>query len=110
MKTETPSLADVLQALSALQAEVSRLGERLAVLEAADQAPRVPLPATAAPAPADEPLSEETILILGAAIAAFLGKKAHIRQIKLLGSVAWAQQGRVTIQASHALSTARSQP
>jgi methylmalonyl-CoA carboxyltransferase large subunit len=36
-------------------------------------------------------------------VAAFLGKKPHIRQIRLLGSAAWSQQGRVTIQASHAL-------
>jgi methylmalonyl-CoA carboxyltransferase 12S subunit len=41
--------------------------------------------------------------VIAAAIAAFLGKKAHIRQIRLLGSAAWAQEGRVTIQASHAI-------
>ena len=40
---------------------------------------------------------------ISAAIAAFLGKKPHIRQIRLLGSAAWSQQGRLTIQASHAL-------
>ena len=51
-----------------------------------------------------EGLSEELVLVISAAIAAFLGKKPHIRQIRLLGSAAWAQQGRVTIQASHALS------
>ena len=107
MKTETPSLGEVLQALAALQAEVARLGERLAALEAG-RPPQVPIP-SAAPV-AQEELSEETILVIGAAIAAYLGKKAHIRQIQLLGSPAWAQQGRVTIQASHALSTARSQP
>jgi methylmalonyl-CoA carboxyltransferase large subunit len=43
-------------------------------------------------------------MVIGAAVAAFLGKKAHVRQIRLLGSAAWSQQGRVTIQASHALS------
>ena len=51
-----------------------------------------------------EALSEEVVLVISAAIAAFLGKKPRIRQIRLLGSAAWAQQGRVTIQASHALS------
>ena len=50
-----------------------------------------------------EGLSEELVLVISAAIAAFLGKKAHIRQIRLIGSAAWAQQGRVIIQASHAL-------
>jgi methylmalonyl-CoA carboxyltransferase large subunit len=49
-------------------------------------------------------VSEEVVLVISAAVAAFLGKKPHIRQIRLLGSAAWAQQGRVTIQASHALS------
>jgi methylmalonyl-CoA carboxyltransferase large subunit len=53
--------------------------------------------------PAEEGLSEEIILVISAAVAAFLGKKAPIRQIRLLGSTAWAQQGRVTIQASHTL-------
>jgi len=40
---------------------------------------------------------------IGAAVAAFLGKRAHVRQIRLVGSAAWGQQGRVTIQASHQL-------
>jgi methylmalonyl-CoA carboxyltransferase large subunit len=44
------------------------------------------------------------VLVICAAFAAFLGKKPRIRQIRLLGSAAWAQQGRVTIQASHVLS------
>jgi methylmalonyl-CoA carboxyltransferase large subunit len=55
------------------------------------------------PAPPAEGLSDEMVLVIGAAVAAFLGKKAPIRQIRLLGSAAWAQQGRVTIQASHNL-------
>lgn len=100
MKTETPSLADVVALLESLRADVARLGDRVATLEAA----RAPAPA--APAP----ISDRTLTVIAAAIAAFLGKKAHIRQIQLLGSDAWAQQGRVAIQASHALSTSRSQP
>jgi methylmalonyl-CoA carboxyltransferase large subunit len=63
--------------------------------------PRVPVPAPTAPEAED--LSEELIVVISAAIAAFLGKKPHIRQIRLLGAAAWAQQGRVTIQASHNL-------
>ena len=57
----------------------------------------------AAPSQILEGLSEELVLVISAAIAAFLGKRPHIRQIRLLGSAAWAQQGRTTIQASHAL-------
>ncbi len=42
-------------------------------------------------------------MVISAAVAAFLGKRPHIRQIRLLGAAAWAHQGRLTIQASHAL-------
>ena len=37
------------------------------------------------------------------AIGAYLGVRAHIRQIRLVSTNAWAQQGRVSIQASHRL-------
>ena len=105
MNTETPSLADVARALASLQAELAGISQRLAALEARSDAE----PVADRPRPA-EGLDEETIATIGAAIAAYLGKKAHIRQIQLLGSATWAQQGRVTIQASHALSSTRSQP
>jgi methylmalonyl-CoA carboxyltransferase large subunit len=104
MTTETVDLAGVIDTLEALRQELARLSERVAALEAA-AAPAgraSPSPAPAA-APAAEGLSEEIVLVISAAIAAYLGKKPHIRQIRLLGSAAWAQQGRVTIQASHAL-------
>ncbi len=118
MKTETVDLTKVVDAMDALRQELSRLGERVTALEAANRssapaaAPAQEEPAmkapTAAPGPprpaVAEGLSEELILVIAATIAAFLGKKAHIRQIQLVPSVAWAQQGRVLIQASHALS------
>lgn len=47
--------------------------------------------------------SEELLLVLSAAVAAYLGKRPHIRAIRLVGSSAWAQQGRVFVQASHQL-------
>jgi len=120
MKLDTVDLTKVVDALEGLSRELSRLGERVAALEAAaaspvptaatvkkepeTKAPRLaPSPPPAQPAVADG-LSEELILVIGAAIAAFVGKKAHIRQIHLIPSAAWAQQGRVTIQASHELS------
>jgi methylmalonyl-CoA carboxyltransferase large subunit len=59
--------------------------------------------AGAADEPLKEEISEELLLVISAAIAAFLGKRPHIRQIRLLHSGAWAQQGRVSIQASHSL-------
>ena len=120
MKSDPVDLTKVVDALEGLRGELSRLGQRVAALEAAaaapvataaavkkeaeTKAPRLaPSPPPAQPAVA-EGLGEELILVIGAAIAAFVGKKAHIRQIRLIGSAAWAQQGRVTIQASHALS------
>lgn len=106
MNTETPSLADVARTLASLQAELAGISRRLAALEARSEEAK---PVADRPRPAEE-LDEETIATIGAAIAAYLGKKAHIRQIQLLGSATWAQQGRVTIQASHALSSTRSQP
>jgi methylmalonyl-CoA carboxyltransferase 12S subunit len=104
MKTETADLARLADALEALRQEVARLRERVAALEKANG--QVSAVAAPAPAPEAEGLSEELVLVIGAAVAAFLGKRAHVRQIRLLGSAAWAQQGRVTIQASHTLGQA----
>jgi methylmalonyl-CoA carboxyltransferase 12S subunit len=104
--------------LEALRQEIARLSERVAALEklggwvvgslggsedkGAGSAPTTQPPNHPTTQP-DEALSEELILVISAAIAAFLGKKPHIRQIRLVSTAAWAQQGRATIQASHAL-------
>ena len=120
MKAETVDLSQVLEAVEGLKRELGRLGERISALEAAAgksapasppakarDAAAEPKPRAAPPPPAPtraEGLSEELVLVISAAIAAFLGKKAHVRAIRLIGTGAWAQQGRVTIQASHALS------
>ncbi|HYT92965.1 MAG TPA: hypothetical protein VEL76_29880 [Gemmataceae bacterium] len=106
MKMESVDLARVADTLEALRQEVARLSERVTALEqvAATKSAVAPAPApSAATAPAADGLSEELILVIGAAVAAYLGKKAPIRQIRLLGSAGWAQQGRLTVQASHAL-------
>jgi len=120
MKSDTVDLTKVVDTLEGLSRELSRLVQRVAALEATATAPvataaatkhevepkaarLAPPPSPAQPAAA-QGLNEELVLVISAAIAAFVGKKAHIRQIRLIGSAAWAQQGRVTIQASHALS------
>ncbi len=63
----------------------------------ASAAPLVTEPA----GPPKEEISEEILMIISAAVAAFLGKRAHLRQIRLVSTGAWAQQGRVSIMASH---------
>jgi methylmalonyl-CoA carboxyltransferase large subunit len=129
MKAEPVDLKLLTSTLESLRQELGRLGQRVAALEAAaasrelatarasapdgsskgneqhqtDSSAQAAVPAAALSSRADG-LSEELVLVISAAIAAFLGKKAHIRQIRLIGSGVWAQQGRVTIQASHALS------
>jgi methylmalonyl-CoA carboxyltransferase 12S subunit len=67
--------------------------------------PPAPVVMEAAAAPADE-VSPEILMVLSAAVAAFLGKKARIRGARMLRPIdanAWAQQGRVFVQASHNL-------
>jgi len=108
METESANWSRLADTLESLRQELTRLGERVAALEkVAGSVPPAATCTTAvtavAPPPAAEGLSEEIVLVISAAVAAFLGKKAPIRQIRLLGSTAWAQQGRVTIQASHTL-------
>jgi methylmalonyl-CoA carboxyltransferase 12S subunit len=120
MKSDTVDLAKLAEAIEGLSKELNRLGQRVAALETAatslvataamvknEVESKIPMLAPSPPPtqPAvEQGLSEELLLVISAAIAAFVGKKAHIRQIRLIGSAAWAQQGRVTIQASHSLS------
>jgi methylmalonyl-CoA carboxyltransferase 12S subunit len=111
MNPERTDGAQVTQVLEELRSALKQLGERVAALEAA--AATEPSAASRDTAAAQLPAAEmaaqpaaidlELVLVISAAIAAFLGKKPHIRQIQLLGHAAWAQQGRVTIQASHRL-------
>jgi len=106
------------QALDALGAQVAELRARLEKLEAAGaETPAAAVTpaagpvveaaaaetAKAAPVEEAEGISEEVLLVLSAAVAAFLGKRPHIRAIRLHRTGAWAQQGRVFIQASHQL-------
>jgi methylmalonyl-CoA carboxyltransferase large subunit len=102
MKTRIKN-SELLEALESLRLEVAELRDRTAALERRLSAPMQAAPAKSAEKPHAEGLSEETILVISAAVAAYLGVKAHIRQIRLLDASPWAQQGRVTIQASHLL-------
>lgn len=101
----------ILEALDQIRAQLAELTDRVARLEdgAPKRLPAEPGPAVKEPAtpvvaeqPA-EPISEEILLAISAGVAAFLGERVRIRQIRVVTSPAWAQQGRVWIQASHRL-------
>jgi len=84
-------LQEIAEQLAALRAEIAALTARVGRLEEA--AAREP----------SEPVDEETLILISAAVAAYLGKRAPIRRIRLKSSAAWAEQGRASIQASHGL-------
>ena len=101
---------ELVDTLEQLRQQVASLSARLANLE--QPAPAAPAAASAAaPAPshpaavaaAPESITEEELLAISGALAAYLGVRVHIRQIRLISSNAWASQGRATIQASHRL-------
>jgi methylmalonyl-CoA carboxyltransferase 12S subunit len=89
-----------------IEAEVRELRQRVKKLEAmlTESASKGTRTATAATKPnADGSVPPEIVLAITAAVAAFLGKRATIHQIRLSGTTAWAMQGRATVQASHGL-------
>ncbi len=90
------------QLLRELQARIAELEARLQQLEHPAPAP-TPVAVQPPAPPAEQPVSEEILLVIAAAVAAYLGERAHIRVVRLVPSHAWAQQGRVSIQASHHL-------
>lgn len=119
------NVLEISAVLEELKAQMAALAARIEKLEggavqAAAPAPVVeapqaidtpvngkPTPAPAAqvevPPAVEEGISEEVLIVISAAVAAFLGERAHIRQVRLIRTGAWAQEGRVSIQASHRL-------
>lgn len=99
---------ELLATLQALRDEVRGLAGRVAELEgclaAAGIRPQLAAPAAveplAAPAPAIE-ITEDELLAISAAVAAYLGVRAHIRQVRLIQSTTWGQIGRLNVHASH---------
>jgi methylmalonyl-CoA carboxyltransferase 12S subunit len=57
----------------------------------------------AGPQADSESIPDDILAAISACLAAYMGERFHIRQIRLVASPAWAQQGRVSIQASHRL-------
>ncbi len=55
-------------------------------------------------------ITQELLVIMSAAIAAYLGKNVRIRRARFIsnqGPSSWSQQGRVSIQSSHTFSTTK---
>ncbi len=82
---------DPLALLAEMREEINALKLRVSALE------QNAVQAAAAPAAP----SEEDMLAISAAVAAFLGVRARIRQVRLVHSSAWAQVGRMGTHASH---------
>ena len=86
------------QELDELRAQIAEMAKRLERLEHGES-----VEVAEAPESVSARMTEDEMLAVSAAIAAYLGVRAHIRQIRLVSTSAWAQQGRVSIQASHSL-------
>ena len=90
--TNQPSDNELRPLIAQMREEIGALNRRVSLLEQrlGDQL-----------APADETLSEETLIAISAAVAAFLGVQARVRNVRLVHSSAWAQVGRIGAHASH---------
>jgi len=106
--TETLNVTGLLEELNQ---RLRDLDERVRDLEArfAPKPALAPAPA-AAKQPEEEQIEPEILMVIAAAVAAFMGHKARIRRVRRSatpGMNPWAQQGRVSIQASHSVGWAR---
>jgi methylmalonyl-CoA carboxyltransferase 12S subunit len=93
------------QEVRLLEAKIEELEKRIAKLEsmlAAAKSDPVAQPPTV-----ETGIRPEVVLAISAAVAAFLGKRASIRQIRWTGESPWAMQGRATVQASHGIEFVR---
>ena len=117
---ESLDLADLQQQVTSLAKSVEMLREQVAEqskviaalgarLDRAAPAAGQPSVSTFRAQEKEETVEPEVLLVIAAAVTAFLGKKVRIRSAKMLQSPyeiinPWAQQGRVSVQASHRLS------
>ena len=90
--------------LEEMRAQIAALTERVARLEAGcskiHPASAIAVEAAAKPAaPVKQEITEAEVLAVSAALGAYLGVRVHVRQMRLLSSSAWTQQGRVLVHA-----------
>ena len=117
LRLESERKVDALtSALQALQTQAAKPSQPTVIKPAvapvstpgakADAVSAVPAPKAATPQ--IEEVTPELLVVMAAAVTAFLGKKVRIRSAKMLQSPyeivnPWSQQGRVFVQASHNL-------
>lgn len=106
----TQALATLTTELARVTESVNALSERVGALEATGPVGSATQGGTdrrsgsqESSSDVTEEIDEQTLVLISAAIAAFLGKTPRIRQIRLRNTASWAQEGRATIHASHAL-------
>jgi methylmalonyl-CoA carboxyltransferase large subunit len=110
------NLTDLIRALSerqfATERQLGALSDAVKALQARVEELRAPAHANADGAAKDAAhgtraeVTPEVLVMIAAAVTAFLGKKVRIRSAKVLQSPyevvnPWSQQGRVSVQASH---------
>ena len=110
------------RAIGSLQARIADLGKAAVTPAVTPAGPATPAPGVKTELPSGIPqgtviplpsvstdgVPPEIVVVIAAAVTAFLGKKVRIRSAKRLQSPyeivnPWAQQGRVIVQASHNL-------
>jgi hypothetical protein len=110
------ALTNTLKAVEARVAELRTGPSQAGAIQSAAVLASAPVAAMAAvtptakagTAPPAEEIEPEMLVVMAAAVTAFLGKKVRIRSAKMLQSPyeivnPWSQQGRVFVQASHNL-------
>lgn len=87
---DEPTLAHLHETLATLTGQIEELSHRLdAVQHRLDAAH-----------PSDE-LSDDVLLAISAACAAYLGKRARVKQVRRRPASGWSKRGRYDIQYSH---------
>jgi methylmalonyl-CoA carboxyltransferase large subunit len=84
------TVAELLEAVRTLSARVEHLEAELQ--EARSLMPAVP---------------EDVMIAISAAVAAFLGHRAKVKQVHYRTGAAWAQQGRAVVQGRHDINRSR---
>jgi methylmalonyl-CoA carboxyltransferase 12S subunit len=108
LKGQVKTLAENFERLQQEMVKQSKVLAELAASMGGGPA-AAPKPVTSARVPAPEkPVSPDLLVIIAAAVSAFLGKKIRIRSARMLQTPyeivnPWSQQGRVSVQASHSL-------